>query len=504
MNKTLTKSKSTSTSQLEDYFEAYRKNVVGCDISFDSPFGAKKVIYADWTASGRLYQPIENILYQHIGPYVGNTHTETTVTGSSMTMAYHHAKDIIKKHVGAHESDVLISSNSGMTGVVNKFQRILGVKVHEKYAPNIRMKEEDRPIVFCTHMEHHSNQTSWLETLCDVAVIQPTPDGLVDLEHLKQLLEEYGYRKTKIAAITSCSNVTGIKTPYHEIAALMHQQNGLCFVDFACSAPYIDINMRPEDPLQHLDAIYFSPHKFLGGPGSTGILIFDPSLYTNRIPDNPGGGTVDWTNPWGEHKYIEEIEAREDGGTPAFLQTIRVSLCIQLKEKMGVDNILKREHELLEQVWASFDKLPKLHILASQHRERLGVVSFYIEGLHYNLCVKLLNDRFGIQVRGGCSCAGTYGHYLLNVTEHFSRSITDKINSGDLSAKPGWIRMSIHPVMTDEEMQTVLHGIEQVYHHHEEWAEDYEYHPKTNEFKYKKGDHCEADLVHHWFNQNLT
>jgi selenocysteine lyase/cysteine desulfurase len=353
-------------------------------------------------------------------------------------------------------------------------------------------------------MEHHSNQTSWLETLCDVAVIEPTPDGLVDLEHLKQLLQQYKHRKTKIAAITSCSNVTGIKTPYHELAAIMHQHGGLCFVDFACSAPYIDINMRPEDPLQHLDAIYFSPHKFLGGPGSTGILIFDPKLYTNRVPDNPGGGTVDWTNPWGEHKYIEEIEAREDGGTPAFLQTIRVSLCIQLKEEMGVENILKREHELLEQIWSCFDKLPKLHILASQHRERLGVISFYIEGLHYNLGVKLLNDRFGIQVRGGCSCAGTYGHYLLNVTEHFSRSITDKINSGDLSAKPGWIRMSVHPVMTDEEMQTVLHGIEQVYHHHEEWAKDYEYIPRTNEFKYKKGDHCEMNLVNHWFNQNLT
>jgi selenocysteine lyase/cysteine desulfurase len=493
----------TKPTTLEAYFEPYRKNVIGYNAQFDGPFGTQKVIYADWTASGRLYQPIESIINQSIGPFVGNTHTETTVTGSSMTHAYHRAKSLIKEHVGAFSSDVLISSNSGMTGVVNKFQRILGIKIHEKYSKNISLTEEDRPIVFCTHMEHHSNQTSWLETLCDVEMIKPTPDGLVDLEHLKELLVTHQNRKIKIAAITSCSNVTGIKTPYHEVAAIMHQHAGLCFVDFACSAPYININMRPEDPLQHLDAIYFSPHKFLGGPGSTGVLIFDPKLYSNRIPDNPGGGTVDWTNPWGEHKYIEEIEAREDGGTPAFLQTIKVALCIQLKEKMGVDKILQREEELLEKVWERFDRLPKLHLLADQHRTRLGVISFYVEGLHYNLGVKLLNDRFGVQVRGGCSCAGTYGHYLLDVSKHYSRSITERINHGDLSAKPGWIRMSIHPVMTDAEMDYILDSIEAVYHHHENWAEEYAYNPKTNEYDYYKGSQCEAQLVDHWFNQSL-
>ncbi|MCB0581515.1 MAG: aminotransferase class V-fold PLP-dependent enzyme, partial [Phaeodactylibacter sp.] len=275
---------------------------------------------------------------------------------SSMTMAYHRAKDIIKAHVGAHPKDVLISSNSGMTGVVNKFQRILGLKVHERYTSQVQLPEEERAVVFVSHMEHHSNQTSWLETLADVEVIEPNDAGLVELGHLEFLLEKYKNRKVKIAAVTSCSNVTGIKTPYYQIAELMHRNGGLCFVDFACSAPYIDIEMRPENKLQHLDAIYFSPHKFLGGPGSTGILVFDPKLYTNRVPDNPGGGTVDWTNPWGGHKYIDEIEAREDGGTPAFLQTIRVALCVQLKEKMGVENILKREEEMLERIWRRLDQ----------------------------------------------------------------------------------------------------------------------------------------------------
>lgn len=485
---------------LESYFTKFREHIIGKDQYFDSPFGRKKIIYADWIASGRLYEPIERRLLEHFAPFVANTHTETTVTGSSMTFAYHEAKRIIKEHVKAAPSDVLISSNSGMTGVVNKFQRILGLKVHEKFRSRVELPEADTPIVFVSHMEHHSNQTSWLETLADVEVIRPTPEGRVDLEHLQQLLAQYASRKTKIAAVTSCSNVTGLQTPYHQIARMMHEVGGLCFVDFACSAPYIEMVMRPEDPLEHLDAIYFSPHKFLGGPGTTGILIFDPKLYDNKVPDNPGGGTVDWTNPWGGHKYIDEIEAREDGGTPAFLQTIKVALCIRLKEEMGVAQIHQREEELLEMVWEKLEPVPNIHILAGHLKDRLGVISFYIEDLHYNLGVKLLNDRFGIQVRGGCSCAGTYGHYLLHVSPQYSQSITEKINTGDLSDKPGWIRLSLHPVMTDAELRYILDAIVELAANHQAWAKDYKYHNRSNEFVCDLPHIREQELVHEWFN----
>ena len=278
----------TKITSLEQYFQPFREQIIGFGQKFNTPYGEQPIVYADWTASGRLYGPIEEVLRKNIAPFVGNTHTETTVTGSSMTMAYHHAKHLIKQHLGADEKDVLISTNSGMTGVVNKFQRMLGLKVHEKYYDKIKLREDERPVVFVTHMEHHSNQTTWLETIVDLEVIDPTPDGLVDLESLRKLLETYENRKTKIAAVTSCSNVTGIRTPYHEIAEIMHLNGGYCFVDFACSAPYIDINMRPENELQHLDALYFSPHKFLGGPATTGILVFNPKLYKNRVPDNPG------------------------------------------------------------------------------------------------------------------------------------------------------------------------------------------------------------------------
>lgn len=485
---------------LEQYFDPYRRQIIGIDQSFPTPFGQKKIIYADWTASGRLYRPIEEFLSEKAGPFVGNTHTETTVTGSCMTQAYHQAKHIIKKHVGARDEHVLISSNSGMTGVVNKFQRILGLKIHERFQHLVKLEEAERPIVFISHMEHHSNQTSWLETIADVEVIPPGEDGLVDLGSFEELLKKYARRKTKIAAVTSCSNVTGIITPYHQIARMIHEAGGVCFVDFACSAPYIDIDMCPEDELECLDAIFFSPHKFLGGPGTTGILIFDPKLYTNKVPDHPGGGTVDWTNPWGEHKYHDQIEEREDGGTPAFLQTIKVALCTMLKDEMGTKNILAREHELLDIIWPGLKKIHNLHILADNVPDRLGVISFYIEGLHYNLGVKLLNDRYGIQVRGGCSCAGTYGHYLLGVSYEQSHNITSKINLGDLSEKPGWIRLSIHPTMTDEEAHLLVEALTALAANHEVWSKEYAYDLHTNEF-YRKGNGLPTveEITKEWF-----
>ena len=467
---------------LEKYFAPFRENIVGIDKEFESPYGRKKIIYADWTASGRLYKPIEERLTDEIGPFVGNTHTGTTITGKMMTEAYHYALKYIKKHVNAYSTDVIISSNSGMTGVVNKFQRILGLKLHENYQRLVKFKKGERPLVLVTHMEHHSNQTSWIETIADVLIIPSDNRGLVDLEKLHDLLHQHKNRKTKIAAVTSYSNVTGVGTPYHEIAEIMHEHGGVCFVDFACAAPYIDIDMHPKNENQKLDAIYFSPHKFLGGPGATGILIFDSALYHNRVPDCPGGGTVEWTNPWGGHQYVDDIEQREDGGTPAFLQTIKVALAVRLKEEMGVKNMLDREHEMLEQIWNRFEKISNLHILAPNIKDRLGVISFYIDKLHYNLAVRILNDRFGIQTRGGCSCAGTYGHFLLQVDIDTSKVITDKILHGDLSLKPGWIRMSIHPVMTDEELTAILDAIEQLAQNFEEWSKDYYYDEKVNEY----------------------
>ncbi len=490
---------------LESYFQPFRQNIIGIHQRIRTPYGEKPLVYADWIASGRLYAPIEHCISQRIGAYMANTHTETSLTGCLMTQAYHMAQQIIKRHVNANDGDALIAAYSGMTGVVNKLQRMLGLRIHERFQERIRFRPEERPVVFCTHMEHHSNQTSWLETICDVVIIPPDERGHVDLSHLEQLLLQYEGRPLKIAAITSGSNVTGILTPYHETAALMHRHGGYCFVDFACTAPYIDINMHPANPLEQLDAIYFSPHKFLGGPGTPGVLVFNKALYKNRVPDNPGGGTVLWTNPWGGHHYIEDIEIREDGGTPPILQTIKAAMAIRLKEQMGVDRILEREHELLQTLWRELDDLPWLNILERNNENRLGVISFTIDGLHYNLAVKLLNDLYGIQVRGGCACAGTYGHFLFGISQERSCEIVTKIDAGDLSEKPGWVRLSLHPTMTDAELHYILNAIKDIGQNHHRYAKEYEADLVHGQFWHRREHPSDAEaIVRQWFSCQET
>lgn len=491
--------KTPLNTELENYFLPFRQNIIGVEQEFDSPFGKQRMVYTDWTASGRLYRPIEEKITNEFGPFVANTHTETTVSGTAMTKAYHEARHIIKQHVNAGPDDVLLTDGTGMTGVINKFQRILGLKMPEQLKGCTEIPEALRTVVFVSHMEHHSNQTSWLETIAKVEIIPACQQGLLCLDSLAELLDKYKAYPLKIASITACSNVTGIKTPYYEVAELMHRSNGLCFVDFACSAPYVTIDMHPANSSAWLDAIFFSPHKFLGGPGTSGVLIFNKKLYSNTIPDHPGGGTVKWTNPWGEHKYFDDIEEREDGGTPGFLQVIKSALAIRLKEKMGIDKILKREKELIDYIFEQLEEIPNLSLLAPQHKNRLGVISFYIDNLHFNLGVKLLNDRFGIQTRGGCSCAGTYGHYLLHVDQEQSNYLTEKISSGDLIVKPGWIRMSVHPTTTNEEIQYVCESIRQLAENHSEWANEYHYHTASNEFIHHSVNTMAIDMVKRWF-----
>lgn len=470
---------------LESFFSQFRVNTIGYNQTITTPFGEKPLVYADWIASGRLYKPIEDTILNKIGPLVANTHSESSDTGMIMTNIYKLSHKIIKEHVNAGPDDVIITAGAGMTCVVNKLQRILGIRVPDQARKYYHLPPEERPVVFLTHMEHHSNHTSWLETNADVVVLEPDDNLLVNPEVLQREIVKYKNRTLKIGSFTACSNVTGIITPYYELARIMHQNGGFCFVDFAASAPYVPINMHPNDPLSRLDAVFFSPHKFLGGPGSAGVIVFNSALYHNRTPDDPGGGTVNWTNRWGKYRYIEDIEAREDGGTPGFLQSIRAALSIRLKEQMGCDRIRQREDELLTKLLCEFKNIPGLNILAGNQEHRLSVVSFYIDNVHFNLVVRLLNDRFGIQVRGGCSCAGTYGHYLLHVDYYTSNSITRKIDMGDLSGKPGWVRLSLHPTTTNLELDYIIDAVKQVAANANEWANDYTYNPHSNEFYFK-------------------
>ncbi len=521
---------------LEEYFAPFRNATIGRRQCFESPFGRKEIIYADWTASGRAYGPIEECLQKKVMPFLANTHTEATVTGGLMSSAYEEAKNIIKRHVHASDADLLIFCGSGMTGAVNKLQRILGMRIPERLRDYMKkpaagegglltgvaggkatgmpdgllLDEELRPVVFVTEMEHHSNHITWLETIATVEIIPCDEDGGPDLGCFRLLLERYKHRKNKIAAVTACSNVTGIETPYHAMAKMVHEYGGWCFVDFACSAPYVDMDMHPgavEDEAgqtsgggTHLDAIYFSPHKFLGGPGTPGVLIFNKKLYTNRIPDQPGGGTVVYTNPWKVQEYVSGIEQREDGGTPPFLPGIKAAMCIRLKETMGIENMRRREEEMLRVVFDRFARIKNVELLEEGVTHRLGIFSFVIAGAHHHLVVQLLNDRYGIQTRGGCSCAGTYGHRMLGVGEAASYAILERIREGDMFCKPGWIRLSVHPTMTDVEIGFIMDAIEAVAANVGEWGKEYVYDAGKDAYEFRgRVERKEREQVEGWF-----
>ncbi|MEO9964179.1 MAG: aminotransferase class V-fold PLP-dependent enzyme [Reichenbachiella sp.] len=463
-------------------FDEIRKNIVGLGQSFDTPFGSFEMIYADWVASGRLYSPIEEAIMSKFGPWVANTHSYSNKSGSLMTEAYNHAKQIIRNHVNASDNDMLVLTGSGMTGGVIRLQQILGL-CRSGAIPDL--VEEDRPIVFITHMEHHSHHVSWMETVADVVIVPPGKDLTVDLDFLQAEIDKYSNRKLKIGAFTAGSNVTGVITPIHDMAEIMHKNGGYCFVDYAATAPYVTMDMHPENELRSLDAIYFSPHKFLGGPGACGVMLFDKKMYSGKSCV-PGGGNVTWTNPWGEYGFTANDEAKEDGGTPGFLQAIRAALAIQLKDKMGVAEIEKREEFLLKKTFDRLNSIEGLKIVGEQYSKRIGVVSFNIDDLHYNALVRIMNDRFGIQIRGGWACASTYCHYLFELNAADSKRLTDNINDQNLTGKPGWARMSIHPTMTEQELDYALNAIAYIAQNKAELKKDYVYDEKTNDFTLQK------------------
>lgn len=464
--------------ELEAYFETFRKNTIGNDVTFKSHYGTQKMLYADWIASGRLYQPIEDIICKKVAPMMANTHSFSSESGKATTYLYREARQTIKRHVNASMDDVLITTGSGMTGALNKLLRIMKLQVNSTILPNTK----NRPVVFLSHMEHHSNQVCWYESDVDVVIFPPNEDGLIDPKILEAEIKKYSDRSLLIGSFTACSNVTGIISPYYELSKTMHQYGGLCFVDFAASAPYVDIDMHPHNQDEQLDAIFFSPHKFLGGPGSCGVLVYNKALQKNPIPDHPGGGNVKWTNPLGKFAYYDDLETREDGGTPGILQVIRAALAINLKEKMNVKKMKERESELLKLFYDGVSTIPKILILGTRHQHQIGCVAFNIAGIHYNLVVRLLNDRFGIQVRGGWSCASTYAHYLCGIDSVSSDSIIENIELQNLTDKPGWVRLSLHPTMGNDELKFVIESLKSIVKHQQGWSQDYTYNCSTNEF----------------------
>lgn len=451
-----------------DLVETIRDSVIGKDTAVETPFGLRRVTYADYTASGRSLSFIEEFIETQVLPLYANTHTETSGTGLQTTRFREDARNIIKKAVGANNDEhAVIFAGSGATGAVDRMINILGLRIPKGLADTYdlmgQIPDDQRPVVFVGPYEHHSNELPWRESIADVIEINEDADGHISLDELEVRLVEYADRPLIIGSFSAASNVTGIITDTDAIAMKLHEHGALSFWDFAASAPYVDIVMGSKTERgDYKDALFMSPHKLIGGPGTPGVLVARRDLLVNEVPAVPGGGTVQYVTP-DTHRYLTDPEHREEGGTPAIIESIRAGLAFRLKGEVGIDRIRELEHSFIRRAIDSWSENPNIEILGNPDADRLSIISFVVrydgKTLHHNFVVAVLNDLFGIQARGGCSCAGPYGHRLLGIDLATSMRFEKVVSTGQEVLKPGWVRLNFNYFISEEAFEYIVEAV---------------------------------------------
>jgi selenocysteine lyase/cysteine desulfurase len=489
-----------------------RQQIVGVDSTFETPFGERLMVYCDYTASGRCLRFVESYL-QSLQRVYANTHTEDDITGRSMSQLLHEAEEAIKASVNAGPCGRIVACGTGATGAIDKLQQIIGVALAPATRQNIEKMLDDpaaayssesfrqllgdkQPIVFIGPYEHHSNEISWRQSLAKTVEVRLDAGGNIDLAHLEDLLRAPEYRdRLRIGSFSAASNVTGLRSEVRKISSLLHAYGAIACFDYAACAPYVEIDMNPvpegdEDP--SIDAIFVSPHKFLGGPGSSGVLVFNERIYHRELPPSvSAGGTVDYVGPQ-DQDFISRIEEREKAGTPGVLQTLKAALVFEIKDRVGVEVINKREHELTHRALASWGKDENIEILGNPDPgQRVGIISFNLKDdrgnyLHHKFVTALLNDLFGIQSRAGCSCAGPYGHRLLNIDLNTSERYRSAVQDGYCGMKPGWCRVGLHWVMDDSEANFVIEAVHFIARHGHRFLGLYDFDLCTGTWSHKR------------------
>ncbi|MFN3266121.1 MAG: aminotransferase class V-fold PLP-dependent enzyme [Deinococcales bacterium] len=478
--------------------EWIRANLIGAGFSIKTPFGVRRITYADYVASGRALEFVEKRLLESVLPFYANTHTEDSYTGAHTTQLAHEAGEYIKAQLGAPEYKIVFCG-SGSTATIKRMQEILGLVAPSTLKARLLevMRPEERPVVFVGPYEHHSNEVSWRESLAEVIEIPLCPKGLVNLDALHAALTDKRFvNRPKIGSFSAASNVTGILSDTRSIARLLHAHGAFAFFDFAASAPYVKIDMHPNQP-DGYDAVFISPHKMVGGIGSPGILVFNPVLYNLTTPSTAGGGTVTYVTS-STHDFTSDIEAREDAGTPAIVQKMRAAYGFWVKEKFGIENIERLEKNLIQNAIARLQKHPNIELLGNLEAPRLAVLSFLVRSdggyLHPRFVVRLLNDLFGIQSRGGCACAGPYGHQLLGVTPAAAEAYRSVVKAGFEGIKLGWTRLNFNYFISRDEFEFLLQAVEFVASYGQRFIGSYDFNWQTGAWKHRDAPSEHASL----------